>query len=72
MPSDDERDSRTKNLTERDGFVAWKRNMRLVAMDKGDVYGLFDEDGTKGTYATATADSRKERRQRSPSFLTRG
>ena len=55
MPSDDERDTRTKNLTDRDGFVAWKRTMRLVAMDKGDVYGLFDEDGTKGTYATATA-----------------
>ena len=38
MPSDDERESRTKSLTERDGFIAWKRNMRLVAMDKGDVY----------------------------------
>ena len=55
MPSDDERESAKKNLKERDGFLAWKRNMRLVAMDKGDVYGLFDEDGTKGTYATATA-----------------
>ena len=51
MPSDDERDSKATKLKDRDGFFAWKRTMRLVAMDKGDVYGIFDEDGTKGTYA---------------------
>ena len=51
MPSDDERDSKATKLKDRDGFFAWKRTMRLVAMDKGDVYGIFDEDGTKGTDA---------------------
>ena len=51
MPSDDERDSGKNKLKDREGFLAWKRNMRFVAMDKGDVHGLFDEDGTKGLYA---------------------
>jgi hypothetical protein len=51
MPSEDERDSSRNRLTKRDEYLSWKRKSRLVAMDKGDVYGLFDEDGTKGIYA---------------------
>ena len=51
MPADDERDDRRARLTSRDDFLSWKRRMRLVAMDKGDTYGLYDEDGTKGVYA---------------------
>ena len=51
MPSDDERDSKATKLKDREGFLSWKRTMRLVAMDKGDIFGIFDEDGTKGVYA---------------------
>ena len=51
MPSDEERDSSAQKLTERDGFLAWKQSSRLLALSKGDVYGIFDEDGTKGAYA---------------------
>ena len=48
MPSDDERDSKATKLKDREGFLSWKRTMRLVAMDKGDIFGIFDEDCTKG------------------------
>ena len=51
MPSDDERDSGRVKLTKRDEFLSWKRKTRFLAMDKGDVYELFDEDGTRGVYA---------------------
>ena len=40
MPSDDERDHKNDNLIDREGFLNWKRRMRMVAMDKGDVYGI--------------------------------
>ena len=62
MPSDDERDSRAAKLKDRGGFLAWKRTMRLVAMDKGDIYGIFDEDGTKGVYAAIPQGAQVERR----------
>ena len=51
MPSDDERDSKATKLKDREGYLSWKRTMRLVAMDKGDIFGIFDEDGIKGVYA---------------------
>ena len=47
MPSDDERDSKATKLKDREGFLSWKRTMRLVAMGKGDIVGIFDKDGTK-------------------------
>ena len=31
MPSDDERDSEATKLKDREGFLSWKRTMRLVA-----------------------------------------
>ena len=54
MPTDDDKDTKTPKLSDRDQFLAWKRSMRLYAMDKGDIYGICDEDGTKGTYAAIT------------------
>ena len=36
MPSDDERDSKATKLKDREGFLSWKRTMRLVAMDNDE------------------------------------
>ena len=59
MPSDDEKDDHSTHLTEREQFVGWKSSMRLHAMSKGDSYGIFDEDGTQGTYVALQAPQRR-------------
>ena len=42
MPSDDEKDTHGERLKDREDFLGWKRNMRLLAMRKGDHLGIFD------------------------------
>ena len=59
MPSDDEKDDRSTHLMEREQFIGWKSSMRLHAMSKGDSYGIFDEDGTQGTYVALQAPQRR-------------
>ena len=61
MPTEEDKDKGTAKLVDRDQFISWKRSMRLYAMDKGDIYGIFDEDGTKGVYNAipAGAQARK-------------
>ena len=46
MATDDDKESKSNLLVDRDQFLSWSRRMRMVAMDKGDIYGIFDENGT--------------------------
>ena len=55
MTEDDGKESTRDVLKDREGYFGWARKMRLLAMKKGDVQGIFAEDGTKGVYAALPA-----------------
>ena len=45
MESDDESDKSTGKLKSREEFPGWKSAMALLVMSKGDVDGIFVDDG---------------------------
>ena len=59
MATDDDKESKSNLLVDRDQFLSWSRRMRMVAMDKGDIYGIFDENGTKGSYNAISGNATK-------------
>ena len=46
MPSDDDEKDRDNVLEHREQFPGWSRKMEMLAMAKGDIYGVFSDLGT--------------------------
>ena len=50
--SDDESDERGSagKLSCREEFAGWKQKMSLIALEKGDVDGIFSDDGSNPAF----------------------